>query len=197
VIAQRVAKGLGHRGPIAAVAPASAVKASLKPSAALSILKKANASLETRVIGCLIADGTDVALLASLRAAATQAGAKLKTIAPTIEGAKGSDGQFIAADLHLAGGPSVLFDTVYLALSAEGAQTLAAQPAAVGFVQDAFSHLKVIGHTAEAQVLLTKAGVLPDEGVVNAGAAPNASVFMTQATKGRIWAREAKVRPGI
>ena len=196
-IAQRVAKGLGHRGSIAAVPASVAARTNLKPSPTLSILKKTTPTLQGRVIGCLVADGTDAALLTSLRNAAKQSGAKLKIIAPTIEGAKGSDGQPIAADLHLAGGPSVLFDTVFLALSPDAGQQLSAQPAAVGFVQDAFSHLKVIGHTAGAQPLLTKAGVAGDEGVLAADSAAVAASFVAQAAKGRIWAREPKLRPAL
>ena len=46
---------------------------------------------------------------------------------------------------------------------------------------------------AGQQALLTKAGAMPDEGVValTSGAGP----FFAQAAKGRIWAREPKVRP--
>ena len=193
-IAQKVAKGLGHNGSIDPVTTSVAARTNLKPSPALSILAKAKPTFEGRVVGCLVADGTDPALIAALREETKKAGGKLKIVGPTVEGATGSDGQPIPADFQLAGGPSVLFDAICIALSAAWAGRLAAQPAAVGFVQDAFSHLKVIGHTADAEALLTKAGVLPDEGVVavNAG---SAGAFIDQAGKGRIWGREPKVRP--
>jgi catalase len=64
----------------------------------LSILAKAKPTLEGRVVGCLVADGTDSAIVTALRAEAKKSGAKLKMIAPTVEGAKGSDGQSIDAD---------------------------------------------------------------------------------------------------
>jgi catalase len=67
------------------------------------------------------------------------------------------------------------------------------QPAAVGFVADAYSHLKVIGFLSSAQPLLTKAGVSPDEGVV--ALTSDAGAYLAQAAKGRIWQRESKVRP--
>ena len=192
-IAQRVAAGLGHRGAIEAVAASKPARTDLKTSAALSIQKKAKSLLEGRLIGCLVADGTDATVVSAAKAAAEKGGAKFKIIAPMVEGALGSNGQVIEADFQLAGGPSVLFDSVLLLLSAEAAQQLSMQPAAVGFVQDAFSHLKVIGFLPSAQVLLTKAGVLPDEGVV--GAPSDASAYLAQAAKGRIWSRESKVRP--
>ncbi len=98
------------------------------------------------------------------------------------------------ADYQLAGGPSVLFDTVVIALSPEATQQMVTQPAAVSFVQDAFSHLKVIGHTPGAEPLLTKAGVMADEGVVALNG-ESGSAYFAQAAKGRTWAREPKVRP--
>ena len=96
--------------------------------------------------------------------------------------------------MQLAGGPSVLFDTIILVLTPEAAQQLGTQPGAVSFVQDAFSHLKVIGYTPAAQALLDEAGVLPDAGVISVGADSHQS-YLDQAAKGRIWTREAKVRP--
>ena len=91
-------------------------------------------------------------------------------IAPKVGGAKGSDGRTIKADFQLAGGPSVLFDTVVLG-TVEGWCTamLTKEAAAVAFVHDAFAHLKVIGHTDGAQALMDKAGVVPDAGVVALG----------------------------
>ena len=192
-IAQRVADNIGHSGPIDNVQAKIPVRADLKPSPALSIIGKAKPSLETRMIGCLVADGTDAAIVTALQASAKNAGAMVKIIAPKVEGAKASNGQMIEADFQLAGGPSVLFDTVFLALTEDAAKQLAMQPVAVGFVSDAFSHLKVIGHTPGAAALATKAGVLPDEGIVAVTQSPDA--FLAQAAKGRVWPREPKVRP--
>ena len=125
----------------------------------LSILAKATATLEGRLVGCLVADGTDPKIVTAIEKAANEMGAQMKVIAPKVGGAKGSDGGLIRADFQLAGGPSVLFDTVVLALSTEGAAMLAKEAAAVAFVHDAFSHLKVIGHSASATALMDKAGV--------------------------------------
>jgi catalase len=192
-IAQRVAAGLGHRGAIDSVPPNKPARTDLKPSTPLSIQKNAKPLLQTLMIGCLIGDGTDPAMVASAQAEAKKAGAKFKVIAPMVEGPMGSNGQPIEADFQLAGAPSVVFDAVMLLLTPDAAQKLAMQPAAVGFVQDAFSHLKVIGHTTGGEVLLTKAGVIKDDGVV--AVTSGSGSFFTQVSKGRIWAREPKVRP--
>ncbi len=192
-IAQRVARGLGHRGAIAAVSTTKSARTDLQPSATLSIQKKAKPSLNGRMVGCLVADGSDATLVAAAKADALKAGASFKVVAPTVEGALGSGGEQIDADLQLAGGPSVLFDTVLILLTEDAAQKLAMQPAAVGFVSDAYSHLKVIGYSGSSQPLLSKAGVIADEGVVNLASGSNA--YLAQAAKGRIWAREPNIRP--
>jgi catalase len=193
-IAERVANGLGHQEPIHKAPSTVKTRTDLKPSPALSILRKANPTLKGRMVGCLIADGTDPAFVAALKAAVTGTGAMFKIVAPKVEGAKGANGQVISADFQLAGGPSVLFDAIVIAVSAEGAQSLAMQTAAVSFVADAFSHLKVIGHTAAAAPLLQKAGVVVDGGIIAVPDSGSADAFVSQAAKGRIWDREPKVR---
>lgn len=190
-IAQRVANGLGMQGTITPVATTVKVCQDLKVSPALSILGKAKETLEGRKIGCLIADGVDGKLIASLRSAASKVKADFALVAPKVGGALAADGQLLPADFQLAGGSSVLFDTVFLALSAEGSAQLATEAAAVGWVHDAFAHCKVIGATDEAKPLLDAAGVVSDEGVIVGADSNN---FVTTAAKGRIWEREPKVR---
>ena len=190
-LAERVAAGLGHDAPIVAAPATVPTRTDLPASPTLSILRKFKPTLKGRKVGCLVADGTDPALVTALEAEAKAAGADFAVIAPRIGGAKGHDGGTIRADFQLAGGPSVLFDTVVLALSPDGAATLTREAAAVAFVHDAFAHLKVIGHTDGAQVLMDKAGVVPDAGVV---ALADPDTYIDAASKGRIWAREPSVR---
>ena len=192
-IAKRVAAGLGYDGPITKSATTVAVRTDLADSPMLSILAKAKPTLKGRVVGCLVADGTDAKLVKALESEAKKAGAKFKVIAPKVGGAKGADGTAIPADFQLAGGSSVLFDTVVLALAEGGAAMLIKEAAAVAFVHDAFAHLKVIGHTVGAEALMNKAGVMPDAGIV-AMDAQGAKPFLEMASKGRIWEREPSVR---
>jgi catalase len=190
-IAQRVANGLGLTGKISLAATTVKARQDLKISPALSILGKAKETLQGRKVGCLVADGTDGKLVAQLKSAATKAKANFAIVAPKVGGAVTADGQLLPADFQLAGGSSVLFDTVFVALSTEAASQLSAEAAAIAWVHDAFSHCKVIGSTNEAQPLLEAGGVVPDEGVL---VGSNANTFVKAAAKGRIWAREPKVR---
>jgi catalase len=190
-IAQRVANGLGLPGEIPAVATTMKVRQDLKASPALSILGKAKDTLQGRKIGCLVADGTDGNLVASLKSAAGKANADFAIVAPKVGGAVTANGVLLPADFQLAGGASVLFDAVFVALSLEGSQQLCIEAAAVAWVHDAFAHCKVIGATKDTESLLDAAGVVADAGVI-VGSTANA--FISAAAKGRIWEREPKVR---
>jgi catalase len=190
-IAQRVADGLGMEGRIQSVPTKIPARTDLPASNALSILKKALPGLETKVVACLVANGSDADAVLALQKAVKATGASMKIVAPKIGGATASDGSMIQADFQLAGGPSVLFDTVYLSLSREGATLLSTESAAVAWVHDAFAHLKVIGASAAAKPLLDAAGVVKDPGVILGN---DHKAYLNRASKGRIWDREPAVR---
>ena len=189
-IAQRVADGLGMT-EIKKVPTTVAARTDLKSSPALSILKKMKPGLETKVIGCLVADGSDSAEVLALQKAVEKAGGRVKIVAPKIGGADVENGKKIEAHFQLAGGPSVLFDAVYVALSDEGAAMLSKEAAAVGWVLDAFAHAKVIGASTGAKALLDAAGVKADAGVLVGG---EVEAYLDRVAKGRIWEREPKVK---
>ena len=190
-LAQRIANGIGITDAIVPAATNVPARTELKPSPALSIVKKMVPGIKTKQIGVLVADGTDAKLVDALKDAAAKGGAAVKVVAPKVGGAKAADGTLIRADFQLAGGPSVLFDATYVALSADGAALLSKEAAAVGWVHDAFSHLKVLGATTDAQPLLTAAGVVADEGVL-VGSKPKD--YLDKVAHGRIYDREPKVR---
>ncbi len=191
VIAKRVAAGLGMAKVDIPAFPTSVhARTDLSPSPTLSILHKAKATLKGRKVGCLVADGADLATVRELKSAAKRMGADFAVIAPTITGAVAEDGTMIEADFQLAGGSSVLFDTVFLALSEVAAAKLTNESAAVDFVSNAFAHLKVIGATSGAAPLLKRAGVTTDAGVVHG----TVDQYLTTAAAGRVWDREPQVR---
>ncbi|WP_337269645.1 catalase [Oryzifoliimicrobium ureilyticus] len=185
-LAKRVADGLGIDLP--KPNPAAKEPMDLDPSPALSIQKNMLETLEGRKIGILIADGTDAGVLTKLKDALTKAGATPFVVAPKVGKAQLSDGKAIKADGQLAGSPSQMFDAVAVLLSKQGNDMLLREAAAIQWVMDAFGHLKAVGHSPEAMPLLQKAGVEPDDGVLELGDA-----FMAAATK-RYWDREPKLR---
>lgn len=184
--AKRVADGLGIALPNKAKAAREPVD--MAPSDALSIHKNMKPLLEGRAVGLLIADGTDSAELKSLVSAIEKAKGKAVIVAPKVGGAKLSDGSVQKADGQLAGTPSQIFDAVAVVLSKDGTAALLKEAGAVQWVMDAFGHLKAIGASAEAQPLLEKAGVTPDEGVTGLDKA-----FVTAAAH-RFYDREPALR---
>ena len=191
-LAERVAHGLGWREDIIPFETKVPARTDLRPSPALSILATAKLSFEGRMVGCLVSEGADGRLIESLREAVQSAGGQVKIIAPKVGGVTGGEGELIEADFQLAGGPSVLFDAIALVVSEKGAAGLAQEAAAVAFVHDAFSHLKVIGHTQGASTLMKKAGVKADKGVVALD--EEVEPFLESAKHGRVWSREKSVR---
>jgi catalase len=188
-LSQRVADGLGLETLPTAPTPAAPIQ-KLKPSPALQIIGKMKDTLHGRVIGILIADGSDGDLIKKIKRAAIEAGATVKIIAPKVGGAKLAGGSMMSADGQLAGMPSVLFDAVAVILSEGGAKALSFESAAVDFVRDAFGHLKAIAADEGAKSLLKAANIGKDGGVVSAN---EANAFIT-AAKTRQWNREKSVR---
>jgi catalase len=63
--------------------------------------------------------------------------------------------------------------------------------------KSAHGHLKVLGHTLGAQVLLDRAGFKPDAGLVPLQDQKAVGTFIKTAKEGRIWSREPTLRrPG-
>jgi catalase len=185
-LARRVADAIGIPLPKKAVAAREPID--MKASPALSIHRNMKATLDGRTVGVLIADGSDAGEVKAVVDAVTKAKGSAFIVAPKVGGAKLSDGKVMKADGQLLGSPSQLFDAVAIILSVSGCETLMKDGSAVGFVMDAFGHLKAIGASKAAKPLLDKAGVEADGGVTDLGAA-----FIKAAAK-RFYDREPSLR---
>ncbi len=183
-LASRVANGIGIDLPDAATPFREPLD--LEPSDALSIQKNWHDTLKGRKVGVLFDEGSDKAELDKLIAAIKAGGGSVFTIAPKVGPLKLKGGE-MKADGQLAGSPSVLFDAIGMILAPEAARKLARDSVAVGFVMDAYAHLKAIGHCKGSQVILDRAGIEDGEGVGHYDALP-------EFAKRRYWPREAGVR---
>ncbi len=186
-LAGRVADGLAMKLPKANPPAAEVQDFDLSPALRIIRGERELPTIKGRVIGILIADGSDPKAVEALVEGIKAEGATPKLIAPKVGGAKMKGGAVLKADGQLAGTPSVLVDAIAVVLSEAGCDSLMKDAAAVQFVMDAFGHLKAIGFTPEAQPLLDKAGVQPDAGVV-------ALDMFVEAAKQRYWDREPSVR---
>ena len=188
-LASRVAKGLGFNA-MPDAPKAGAVVQEMPPSPALQTIGKMKDLLEGRSIGILITDGSDVTVINSLKKAVIKTGANVKIVGPKIGGAKLNDGSILPVDGQLAGTPSVMFDAVAIILSNEGAKTLSMEAAAIDFIRDAYGHLKAIAVDKGGEVLLNKANITADKGVVSVS---EVETFIS-AAKTRHWDREKLIR---
>ena len=172
---------------------AVATRTDVKPSPKLSILANGLPTMVGRLVGILVTDGASSELMDSLIEAVKAAEASVKIVAPKLDGVHLDNGSKLNGDFLLAGGPSVLFDTVAIVASEAGVDTLLGEAAAVAWVHDAFLHLKVIGHSPEVADLLDVAGVEADEGIV-ALVSNDATACRDITGRGPKWRHEARVR---
>jgi catalase len=183
-LAKRVADGLAMDLPAKAKAARDLVE--MDVSDALSIQKQAKDTLEGRKVGILFAEGSDKQAIDTLKGEIEGAGGTAFLVAPKVGGIPVKGGT-LKADGQLAGSPSVLFDAVASVLMPDAAAKLAKDGAAVQWFMDAFAHCKTIAHCKGTQILLDKANVEADDGVV-----PVESFMKVGAV--RHWDREPKVR---
>jgi len=188
-LAANAADGLGISELPQPAPAARATQMDLKPSPALSIQSNPPNSFKGRIMGVMISDGFDGALLAALHAEVTKVGGLIRVIAPKIGGAVSSKGELHPATDQIEGAPSVLFDAVAILL---GKDDLSANPAAKGFLTDAFVHCKFIGWTEGAAPLLDVCGLagLADPALCRLSDAQTVEAFVSDCKALRHWPRE-------
>jgi len=183
-MAKRIADGLAMDLP--AKAPAAKEPVDMKPSDALSIQKQAKKMFKGRTVGILFAEGSDKASIDKLKGDIEKAGGSVKLVAPKVGGIPVKGGT-LKADEKLEGAPSVVFDAVASVLMPDAAEKLTKNAAAIQWFADAYAHCKTVGHCKGTQILLDKANVEKDEGVVPWEELVNVGPV-------RHWAREPNVR---
>ncbi|NMA98841.1 MAG: catalase HPII [Phyllobacteriaceae bacterium] len=131
-------------------------------------------------------DVSDKESIDKLKADIEAAGGSVKLVAPKVGGIPVKGGT-LKADEKLDGAPSVVFDAVASVLMPDAAEKLTKNAAAIQWFADAFAHCKTIGHCKGTQILLDKANVEKDAGVV-----PWEELVKVGPV--RHWDREPKVR---
>jgi len=188
-LAQDAADRLGLAEMPAAAPAARPPRTDLPPSPALSIQGNPPGSFKGRIMGVMLSDGFDGALLATLEKAVRAEGGLLRFVAPRIGGVSCSNNNLHAVTDQIGGAPSVLFDAIALL---PGVDSLAGTPAAVAFLSDAFGHCKLIGWADEAAPLLAACGLdgLADAGLCRFDDKDAVARFVTACRALRHWPRE-------
>src|SRR4051812_30963012 len=193
-LAEQIADGLGLVELPDRAEPAVEPRLDLEPSPALSIVANGPESFGGRKIGVLTSDGFDANVLQALLDAALEEDALVEVVAPRVGGVTTADGDLVAADQKIGGGPSVLYDAVVLLPGGESVAQLANDAAVRDFIADAHAHFKFIGYVAAADQLLEAAGVRDrmDAGYVALDEV-GAPAFIEQCRELRLWDRELLV----
>ncbi|WP_171168165.1 catalase [Streptomyces sp. I05A-00742] len=173
-LATLVAEGLGLPAP----APVPGVTTAASP--ALSQENLSGTGIRTRKIAVLAADGTDAGLVNAVRGRLAAHGAIVEVLAAHDGSVQGAGGELLDVDRAMPTMASVLYDAVLVPGGAQAVSVLAADPAAVRFVEEAYRHGKPLAVFGEGTRLLTAAR-LPDE-VVLGESAPSYGVFTGNGT---------------
>ncbi len=116
---------------------------------ALSMANTVKDTIKTRQIAFLVADGFNAADVKTMKNALEKGGAMAKIIGMKSKSVKDADGNEMKVDHALRTTASVLFDAVYIPGGEKSAQTLADEPDAIEFVNEAFRHCKAIAGSGE------------------------------------------------
>ena len=145
-------------------------------------------TIKTRKIAILAADGVDGKSLSAMKTALEKAGAGTKIIAPKLGTIVNSAKTEIKVDESFLIATSVVYDAVYVA----GGTSLANEPDAIHFVNEAFRHCKAIAAGGDGVAFvkdLTFAGAADDDiAVILGGNVTND--FIRAIAAHRNWDRE-------
>lgn len=130
------------------------VKSSLDQSAALSMAGTIKDSIRTRQIAILVADGVNENSVNTMKEALLAEAATADIVAPHLGFITSENNEQIEVNQSFLTVASVFYDAVYVPGGTNSVATLAADPDAVHFLNEAFRHCKAIGADTDAiQVL--------------------------------------------
>jgi len=127
---------------------------SLPESKALSMAFTVKDSIATRKIAILAADGVNEENLLNVKDALTGEGALCEVIAPRLGFISGKNDTDIPVDKSLLTTASVFYDAVYVPGGTNSVGTLAEDPDAIHFLNEAFKHCKAIAADDDALQVL-------------------------------------------
>lgn len=122
-------------------------------SPALSMAGTIKNTIKTRKIAFLVADGVDPSSVQNMKKALEAQGATIEIIAPKL-GSISAGKEKMEAQESLLTTASVFYDAVFVPTGKKSIDTLALQPEAIHFLNEAYKHCKAIALAGEAEALL-------------------------------------------
>ena len=172
-LAARVSANLGIREPDAKAAAGrlgfknhrinnkinKKVNNTFDSDSALGTTGKAGATVKTRKVAVLVADGIEPATFKQIVQDLTTAGAVCKTVGAHLGMVSTAGGKQLPVDHTFGNMPSIMFDAVLIPGGAQSAAALCGMGDALHFVQEAFKHCKAICALNEGVQLLAGFGL--------------------------------------
>jgi catalase len=201
-LAKAVATGLGIREmpePMPKVLTRRVTpEVSLSPALSL-FARPGDASVRTRRVAILVADGCERESLVALGDRLTEEGAVPRFVSATLGSVQPASGDPIEVDVTLGAAPAVLYDAMVLPDGPDAVAALRADGRTLEFIKDQYRHCKPILALGAAEALLDACGIpdsLPtgeaDPGLLVAGADEAVAIddFIEAIAKHRHFARE-------
>lgn len=176
---------------------------SLDKSPALSMAYTIKDSIRTRKIAILVAEGVNENSLKNTGDALREAGAAFEIIAPRLGTLMAANDAIINIDKSFLTTASVFYDAVYVPGGTTSVATLAADPDAIHFLNEAFRHCKAIAADKDAMQVLEETyfykklppdnnpdTVLMEGMVIGDGTGDLPAAFIEAIKQHRFWDRE-------
>ncbi len=175
----------------------------VKKSPALSMANTIKDTIKTRKIAILAANGVEDETLNTMKDALVAEGAVPHIIAPNLGEITSAAGKKVHVEESFMTAASVMYDAVYIAGGAASVKTLANEPDAIHFLNEAYKHCKALAAHEHAMVILEKTYFyknLPaddaeytvmEEGIILGKDIPKLTkLFIKMVAQHRFWDRE-------
>ena len=130
------------------------VKSSLESSPSLSMANTKKDSIKTRQIAFLVAEGVNEKSVQTMSDSLTAQGAVVHLVAPKLGSIMSENDVELPIMRSFLTTASVLYDAVYIPGGTNSVATLAAEPDALHFIDEAFKHCKPISFDAMAMQVI-------------------------------------------
>jgi catalase len=167
-LAEDVAAGLGIAVPSTYPEPPQGTACSTLRSASAGLTRAPSLSLDhqpkdsirTRRIAALVANGFSASDFKAVKTALTSEGALVDIVSLLLGTIHDGEGTPVEVDKTFEGGPSVIYDAVFIPGGAASVATLNALTEVRAYVMEAREHAKAIAASSEAIDILAAAGLL-------------------------------------
>ncbi|UFH31775.1 catalase [Chryseobacterium sp. C-71] len=165
-----------------------------KSSKALSMKNTVKDTIESRVIGFIMADGVNTQAVKSLKSKLESEGAIVQIIAPSVAPVKADDGTKFEPKHSITSTASVSFDALYVCAGEKSAKELMhpeRKPIVTEFINEAYKHCKAIyfGKDTDEIYKATRISTKKheDPAIINTSGGDSDEKFISAIAKHRVW----------